>query len=141
MLCAELIDRDESDASKDRIHQLRAHHVQTLDALFPIVPIDPSSLLYSILGVPLPIPTGTQDRTPPIMLPARKLADGQIVKVDEQTTAAALGYVALVLQVLIGLQGSAGQGLGYPVTYAGSRSLVKDVTSVMTGPRSYVDLP
>lgn len=74
------------------------------------------------------------------MLPARKLADGQIVKVDEQTTAAALGYVAMVLQVLIGLQGSAGQGLGYPVTYVGSRSLVKDVTSVMTGPRSYVDL-
>jgi hypothetical protein len=68
------------------------------------------------------------------------MPDGRVIKVDEQTTAS-LGYVALALQVLVGLQGSAGKGLGYPVTYAGSRSVVKDVTSVMTGPRSYVTYP
>lgn len=133
-----LMYRDESTSLDDRIHHLRAYHVQTLDSLCPISPLDPSALLYSILGVPLPIPTGPQDRTPPISLPMRKLPDGKTVKVDEQSTAAALGYVALILQVLVALGGSSGKGLAYPVTYAGSRSLVKDVTSVMTGPRSYV---
>jgi len=59
------------------------------------------------------------------------------VKVDERTTAAALGYVAMVVQILGNLGGAAG-GLPYPVTCAGSRSLVKDVVSVMQGPRSCV---
>ncbi len=110
-----------------RIHHYRAHHVQSLDALFPILPLNPLSLLYSILGVPLPIPAGPKDPAPPNPLPG--------VKVDERTTAAALGYVAMIVQIMGNLGGAAG-GLPYPVTCAGSRSLVKDVVSVMQGPRS-----
>jgi hypothetical protein len=60
-------------------------------------------------------------------------------KVDERSTAAALGYVALLVQVLGGLSEIRREGgLIYPVTCAGSRSLVKDTVSVMQGPRSYV---
>jgi hypothetical protein len=115
------------------IHHFRAHHVQTLDVLFPITPIYPVSLLYAILDVPLPIPSGSKDPAPPLTLPPSALPEG--VKVDERTTAAALGYVAMVVQILGSLGGTTG-GLPYPVTCAGSRSLVKDVVSVMQGTRS-----
>lgn len=54
---------------------------------------------------------------------------------DEKTIAAALGYVAMMVQVLGNLGGTVG-GLPYPVTCNGSRSLVRDVVSVMQGPRS-----
>lgn len=64
------------------------------------------------------------------------LPDGKS-KVDEKTTAAALGYVAMVVQVLGNLSGTRKEGgLSYPITCAGSRSLVKDTISVMQGPRS-----
>ena len=117
-----------------RVHRLRARHVQTLDAIFPIQPLSPASLLYSILGVPLPIPVGAKEPAPPLSLPASSLPDG-CAKVDERTTAAALGYIAMVVQLLGGLGGATG-GVPYPVTCAGSRSLVRDVVSVMAGQRS-----
>ncbi|WVN89043.1 uncharacterized protein L203_104259 [Cryptococcus depauperatus CBS 7841] len=111
-----------------KIYRLRASLIQTLDTLFPIQPLDPSILLYTILDIPLPIPATPNDPAPPIMLPAHK--------VDERTTAAALGYVAMVVQILGNIGGQAG-GLAFPVTCAGSRSVVKDVASVMQGPRSF----
>lgn len=131
------------------IHRLRAKHVQTLDSLFPITPLSPSTLLFSILEVPLPIPVGPKDPAPPLVLPSSSIPEegrSKVDKVDERSTATALGYVAMVLQVLgvlIGWGGIAGAsggggggGLPYPVTCAGSRSLVRDVVSVMQGPRS-----
>ena len=112
-----------------KIHHYRAYHVQCLDGLFPILSLDPSSLLYSILDVPLPIPSSAKDPAPPLSTHRGRP--------DERMIAAALGYVAMVVQILSNLAGTAG-GLPYPVTCAGSRSLVKDVVSVMQGPRSYV---
>lgn len=106
-----------------------------LDALFPIAPLNPSILLYGILSIPLPIPSG-KDPAPPLALPPKSLPDG--VKVDERSTAAALGYVAMVVQILGNLGGGANGGLVYPVVCAGSKSLVRDVVSVMQGPRSSV---
>lgn len=107
--------------------------MQTLDFIFSIQPMDASALLYSILSVPLPIPAGARDPAPPLSLPPGSLPDGVVV--DERTTAAALGYVALVVQLLGGLMGPTG-GLPYPISCAGSKSLVKDVVSVMQGPRA-----
>ncbi|WWD15739.1 hypothetical protein CI109_100161 [Kwoniella shandongensis] len=112
-----------------QIHALRATHIQTLDTLFPIQPLDPSQLLYTIINVPLPIPSGPKDPAPPLSLPAHK--------VDERTTAAALGYVAMVVQILGNLGGAQSGGLPYAVTCAGSRSAVRDGVSVMQGPRSF----
>jgi hypothetical protein len=117
------------------IHHFRAHHVQTLDFLFPITPISPANLLYSVLDVPLPIPSGAKDPAPPLSLPPNVFLPDGTTKVDERTTAAALGYVAMVVQ-LLGTLGGATGGLPYPITCAGSRSLVKDVVSVMQGPRA-----
>jgi hypothetical protein len=127
--------RAERNALLPRIHALRATHAQTLDAIFPIVPIHPLSLLYSILGVPLPIPLGPKDPAPPLTLPPPLTPEG-CPKVDEKTTSAALGYAALVVHLVSGLGGGAA-GLAYPVTYAGSRSHVRDVVSIMQGPRSF----
>jgi hypothetical protein len=118
-----------------QIYKRRAAHAQALDALFPIAPIHAPSLLYSILGVPLPIPLGPKDPAPPLSLTPQLTPDG-CPRVDERTTAAALGYAALVLQLIAGLGGAAA-GLAYPVTYAGSKSHVRDVVSVMQGPRSF----
>lgn len=117
------------------IYRLRAQHAQALDALFPIVPIHAPSLLYSILGVPLPIPIGPKDPAPPLSLTPAQTPEG-CPRVDERTTAAALGYAALVVQLIANLGGAAA-GLAYPVTYAGSKSHVRDVVSVMQGPRSF----
>ncbi|KAK4689968.1 hypothetical protein P7C73_g164, partial [Tremellales sp. Uapishka_1] len=110
------------------IHSRRAYHVQTLDSLFPILPLSPSTLLYTILNVPLPIPLGPKDPAPPLTLPSHP-------EISERTTATALGYVAMVVQFLGNLNGPVG-GIPYPVTCAGSRSLVRDIVSVMQGPRS-----
>ncbi|WVQ89204.1 hypothetical protein IAS59_002951 [Cryptococcus gattii] len=120
--------RCERDSLLPTIHRIRAFHIQILDNLFPIQPSDPSILLYTILGVPLPIPSSAKDPAPPISLPDHK--------VDERTTAAALGYAAMVVQILGSLRGQAGT-LPYPITCAGSKSAVKDVVSVMQGPRSF----
>ncbi|KIR37964.1 hypothetical protein I307_06207 [Cryptococcus deuterogattii 99/473] len=120
--------RCERDSLLPKIHRIRAFHIQILDNLFPIQPSDPSILLYTILGVPLPIPSSAKDPAPPISLPDHK--------VDERTTAAALGYAAMVVQILGSLRGQAGT-LPYPITCAGSKSAVKDVVSVMQGPRSF----
>ncbi|OWZ52421.1 hypothetical protein C351_03682 [Cryptococcus neoformans c8] len=120
--------RSERDSLLPKIHRIRASHIQVLDNLFPIQPSDPSILLYTILGVPLPIPSSAKDPAPPISLPAHK--------VDERTTAVALGYAAMVVQILGNLRGQAG-ALPYPITCAGSKSAVKDVVSVMQGPRSF----
>jgi hypothetical protein len=116
------------------INHYRMSQVQTLDSVFPIAPLHPPTLLYSILGVPLPIPAGPKDPAPPLSLAPGSTPDG-VGKIDEKTTAAALGYVAMVVQILGNLGGAVG-GVPYPVTCAGSRSLVKDVVSVMQGPRS-----
>lgn len=57
---------------------------------------------------------------------------------DEETNASALGMTVLLLKTLERIwmedMGEEG-GLVYPLTYVGSRSLVRDNISVITGPR------
>jgi hypothetical protein len=130
-----LIIRIDRSSLLPAIHQSRSEHIQSLDSLFPITQIHANSLLFSIFDIPLPIPLGPKDPAPPLTM---TLPDN-LGKVDERSTAAALGYVALLVQVLGGLSEIRREGgLIYPVTCAGSRSLVKDTVSVMQGPRSYV---
>ena len=78
--------------------------------------------------MPLPIPPGPTDPAPPLAVPSRK-------DINEETVATALGYAAQVVQLLAAYLG---QGLIYPVTCIGSRSLIKDGISMMVGPRMYV---
>lgn len=51
---------------------------------------------------------------------------------DEDKVASSLGYAAHVVQLLATYLG---KGLVYPITYVGSRTLIRDGISAMVGPR------
>lgn len=107
---------------------LRTALVQTINFIFPIEPLSPTDLLFTILGAPLPLPVLSSDPAPPLSLPSHP-------DVTEDTTATALGYVAQVVQLV---SAYLGKGLVYPVTCCGSRSAIKDPISAMMGPRMFV---
>jgi len=107
---------------------LRANLIQEVTFIFPIEPLSAPDLLFTILGVPLPVPVAASDPAPPPLLP-------DFPDVNEDNTATALGYVAQVLQHISAYLGSM---LVYPVTCCGSRSVIKDPISAMMGPRTWV---
>ncbi|KAH9486703.1 UV radiation resistance-associated protein [Psilocybe cubensis] len=106
---------------------IRTSLLSTLSTIFPIELLSPPDLLFTILDVPLPIPVNPSDPAPPLTLPEHK-------EVTEEAVAAALGFVAQVLQILAAYLG---KGLVYPVTCIGSRSLIRDGISAMVGPRMF----
>lgn len=115
-------------AVRNRISPIRTSLISVLSAIYPIDLASPSDLLYSILDVPLPIPLNGNEPAPPLSLPSRK-------DVTEDAVGTALGYAAHLVQLLAVYMG---KGLVYPVTYVGSRSLIKDSISAMVGPRMSV---
>ncbi|KAI0271615.1 hypothetical protein BC834DRAFT_452704 [Gloeopeniophorella convolvens] len=120
-------ERDSAAALQRRISPIRVTLISTLASLFPIELMSGSDLLFSILNVPLPIPLGTTDPAPPLSLPAHK-------EVTEDSVASALGYAALVVQLLAMYLGKM---LVYPITFCGSKSMIRDGISAMVGPRMF----
>lgn len=120
-------ERDTLATLQRRILPIRVTLVSTLSSLFPIDLISGSDLLFSVLGVSLPIPTGATDPAPPLSLPAYK-------DVNEDSVATALAYAALVVQLLATYLGKM---LVYPITFCGSRSMIRDGISAMVGPRMF----
>lgn len=114
-------------ATRNRIPPTRTSLISVLASIYPIELDSPSDLLYTILGVPLPIPLNGNEPAPPLSLPSHK-------EVTEDAVATALGYAAHLVQLLAVYMG---KGLVYPVTYVGSRSLIKDNISAMVGPRMF----
>ena len=112
---------------KSRIEPVQASLLSTLSFIFPIELLSPPELLYTILGVPLPIPLQGNDPAPPLSLSGEYGA-----LVNEDSVATALGYAALVVQLTATYLCPR---LVYPITYCRSRSLVKDPNSAMVGPR------
>ncbi|TFK57687.1 hypothetical protein OE88DRAFT_1651553 [Heliocybe sulcata] len=120
--------REQLSSLRSNFPPVRTTLIATLASIFPIELLATTpDLLYAILDVPLPIPTGTTDPAPPLSVPSRK-------DVNEDTVATALGYAAQVVQLLAAYLG---KRLVYPVTCVGSRSLVKDGISAMVGPRMF----
>lgn len=99
--------------------------LRLVEFIFPIESVSPTDLLFSIVGVPLPVPVNPADPAPPLSVPSQPL-------INEETIASALGYAAQVVQFLAVYLGRL---LPYPVTCTGSRSLIKDPISTMHGPR------
>lgn len=95
--------------------------------MFPIEPVEPRDLLFGILNIPLPIPTGTNDPAPPLTITSDS-------SYTEDTMASALGFVAQVVNLVAAYLGDAPV---YPIVCQGSRSLIKDPISAMMGPRMY----
>ncbi|EJD04359.1 uncharacterized protein FOMMEDRAFT_19606 [Fomitiporia mediterranea MF3/22] len=114
-------------ALKGEIEPVRTSLLSTLAFIFPIELLSPPDLLYTILGVPLPIPMQGSDPAPPLSLP-------HVPAVSEDGVASALGYAALLVHLMAAYLC---QRLLYPITYIGSRSLVKDPISAMMGPRMF----
>ncbi|KAH9982160.1 hypothetical protein BGW80DRAFT_1453104 [Lactifluus volemus] len=120
-------ERDLVAALRQRISPIRATLIATLAYLFPIDLISASDLLFSILGAPLPIPLGATDPAPPLSLPAYK-------DVNDECIATSLAYAALVVQLLAVYLD---RMLVYPITFCGSRSMIRDGISAMVGPRMF----
>lgn len=93
----------------------------TLESIFPIEPDSEraADLVFTIIGVPLPVPIAPSDPAPPLD--------------NEEAVSAALGYAAHVVALL---GGYLSVRVPYPVTYVGSRSYVRDPISAMHGPRT-----
>jgi hypothetical protein len=110
---------------RSRLLPARKTLISTLSYVFPIDLASPEDLLFTIVGAPLPIPVASTDPAPPLVLPAHR-------DVTEDSVATALGYAAFVVQHVAAYLG---HRLVYPITYVGSRSLIKDEVSAMQGPR------
>lgn len=127
-LFIDIFHRESAMALERRILPVRGSLITTLASLFPIDLISGSDLLFSILNVPLPIPLGSTDPGPPLSLPAYK-------EVNEESVATALAFAAFVVQRLAVYLDKL---LVYPITFCGSRSMIRDGISAMVGPRMYV---
>ena len=128
MLFCDTVHRESAMALQRRILPIRGSLITTLASLFPIDLMSGSDLLFSILDVPLPIPPGATDPAPPLSLPTYK-------EVNEESVATALGYAAFVVQLLATYLDKM---LVYPITFCGSRSMIRDGISAMVGPRMCV---
>ncbi|CDZ96499.1 UV radiation resistance associated protein [Phaffia rhodozyma] len=107
----------------------RSRLTSTLEGIFPIGPkVHNRALVFTILDVALPTPID-KEPAPPLHLAVEDLPAG--IQVDEQSIAAALGYVTMLVHLLAKYLR---KGLVYPLTPAQSRSLVKDPVSDMQGP-------
>lgn|SRR6266850_1367207 len=124
----DIVHRESAMALQGRILSVRASLITTLASLFPIDLVSGSDLLFSILIVPLPIPLGVTDPAPPLSLPTYK-------EVNEESVATALAYAAFVVQLLAVYLDKM---LVYPITFYGSRSMIRDGISAMVGPRMCV---
>ena len=124
----DIVHRESAMALERRILPVRVSLITTLASLFPIDLISGSDLLFSILNAPLPIPLGSTDPAPPLSLPAYK-------EVNDESVATALAYAAFVVQLLAVYLDKM---LVYPITFCGSRSMIRDGISAMVGPRMCV---
>ncbi|KAF8446366.1 hypothetical protein L210DRAFT_3475070 [Boletus edulis BED1] len=106
---------------------IRTSLISTLATIYPIELLSASELLFTILAVPLPIPFNSNEPAPPLSLSSHK-------EVTEESVATALGYAAHLVQLLSVYMGRC---LVYPITYIGSRSLIRDNISAMVGPRMF----
>lgn len=122
------VHRESAMALQRRIQPIRVSLITTLASLFPIDLISGPDLLFSILDVPLPIPLASTDPAPPLSLPTYK-------EVNEECVATALAYAAFVVQLLAVYLDKM---LVYPITFCGSRSMIRDGISAMVGPRMCV---
>ncbi|KAN0065724.1 hypothetical protein ACQY0O_000854 [Thecaphora frezii] len=134
-----------------RVHQRHARLLQTLEDIFPIDLVDGSALLFSIAGIPLPNGVSScssseleaQDKALKALVKAHnKQEDGEASAskkmvyhpLDDDTISTALGLVA---QLVILLSSYLATPVHYPMATAGSRAVVQDGISIMSGPRAF----
>lgn len=125
------------------LHAQQSSLLRDLEVIFPIELSDASSLLFSICGLPLPnsvasLPPAellheekkwkeTVKRLPPSSRPVWHLF-------DDDTISSSFGLVA---QLVVLLSTYLSTPIHYPLATAGSRAVVQDGISLMSGPRAF----
>ncbi|SNX83760.1 uncharacterized protein MEPE_02468 [Melanopsichium pennsylvanicum] len=144
--------RRELDALKSKKAELAVHiHAQRvlllrdLEIIFPIELSDASSLLFSICGLPLPnavaslasTELSTEEKRWKETLKRSSLPPSSrpvFHPFDDDTMSTAFGLVA---QLVVLLSTYLGTPIHYPLATAGSRAVVQDTISLMSGPRAF----
>lgn len=136
--------KDEKADVALQLHIQQASLLRDLEAIFPIELSDASSLLFSICGLPLP---NAVPSLPPAELAHEEKRWKDTVKrhvpastrpvfhpFDDDTVSSALGLVA---QLVVLLSTYLATPIHYPLATAGSRAVVQDGISLMSGPRAF----
>ena len=117
----------ELDDVGDQTHSRRVTLLRHLELIYPIDLVDGSLLLFSIVDIPLP------NRTPDEEERVSKSKNAASL-VDDDSLSSALGLVGQLVSLLsVYLE----TPVHYPIATAGSRAVVEDGISVMSGPRAF----
>lgn len=117
----------ELDDVGDQTHSRRVTLLRHLELIYPIDLVDGSLLLFSIVDIPLP------NRAPDEEERVSKSKNAASL-VDDDSLSSALGLVGQLVSLLsVYLE----TPVHYPIATAGSRAVVEDGISVMSGPRAF----
>ena len=116
--------RTESRLLQSKMAARRAQLLRDIEIIYPMDLVDARELLYSIVSIPLP--NGVATFKPHTSL---------VPRFSYEDAASALAHVA---QVVLLLSTYLHYELPYPLTSVGSRAVIRDGISVMSGPRAYV---
>ncbi|TKY85428.1 hypothetical protein EX895_005590 [Sporisorium graminicola] len=127
-----------------RLHMQQASLLRDLETIFPIELSDASSLLFSVCG--LPLPNAVSSLTPAELANEERRWKDTVKRqlpastrpvfhpFDDDTVSSALGLVA---QLVVLLSTYLATPIHYPLATAGSRAVVQDGISLMSGPRAF----
>uniref|UniRef100_V5E4T7 Autophagy-related protein 14 n=1 Tax=Kalmanozyma brasiliensis (strain GHG001) TaxID=1365824 RepID=V5E4T7_KALBG len=127
-----------------QLHAQQASLLRDLETIFPIELSDATSLLYSVCGLPLPNAVSSLPQTE--LLHEEKRWKETVKRhhpassrpvfhaFDDDTVSSALGLVA---QLVVLLSTYLATPIHYPLATAGSRAVVQDGISLMSGPRAF----
>lgn len=125
------------------MHSVHARILRDLETIFPIDLLNASSLLFSICGLPLPN-AASSISTSELLQEERQWKDAMkqsfagarplFHSFDDDTISSALGMVA---QLVILLSTYLATPVHYPMATAGSRAVIQDCVSLMSGPRAF----
>lgn len=124
------------------LYNRRVSLLRSLEVIFPIELIDASTLLFTINGLALPnnvsddktSTTPKNQSTRSLEKEALSSSTSKFSKIDEESIASALGLVAQLVTLLSSYLSTP---VHYPIATAGSRAVILDGISVMSGPRTF----
>lgn len=132
---------DRTDLYKE-LYNRRAELLRSLEVIFPIELIDASTLLFTINGLALPNQLSDERNSLSSRNDTARVAEKEALtsshskfqKIDEESVASALGLVAQLVTLLSHYLSTP---IHYPIATAGSRAVILDGISVMSGPRTF----